>query len=95
MESTSQQSTAQRPEGTQRQGGGELRLVKGRTMRDALLAARPAGGYPDHAPDGSLESYVATSLWWHIRGSIGADDAVSMDLIENKDNKIIVLAESA
>jgi len=40
MESTSQQSTARRPEGTQGKGGGELRLVKGRTMRDALLAAR-------------------------------------------------------
>ena len=59
-----------------------------RNVVDALLAARPAGGYPDHAPDGSLESYVATSLWWHIRGSIGADDAVSMDLIENKDNAV-------
>ena len=52
---------------------------------EALLAARPAGGFPDHAPEGSLESYVARFLWWHIRGAIGADEAIPNELIEHQD----------
>ena len=40
MDTTTQQSAAPRPEEAPRKAGGELRLVRGRTMRDAVLAAR-------------------------------------------------------
>ena len=47
-----------------------------RAVIDELLAARPPGGFPtiENAPEGSLEAYVASNLWWHVRGGGRHDD---------------------
>ena len=57
---------------------------------DELLAARPADGFPDFgiAPAGSLEAYVATNLWWHVRGATG-DAPPARALIEHPDHAIL------
>ena len=56
---------------------------------DELLAARPSGGFPtiENAPEGSLEAYVASSLWWHVRGAMG-DAPPAKVLVEHEDEAI-------
>ena len=67
----------------------ELREAQQAVVHE-LLAARPKGGFPDHgiAPAGSLEAYVATNLWWHIRGAMG-DTPPARALIEHADHAIL------
>ena len=67
----------------------ELREAQQAVVHE-LLAARPKGGFPDHgiAPAGSLEAYVTTNLWWHIRGAIG-DAPPARALIEHEDRAIL------
>ena len=56
---------------------------------DELLAARPSGGFPtvENAPEGSLEAYVASNLWWHVRGAMG-DAPPAKVLVEHEDEAI-------
>ena len=67
----------------------ELRELQQAVVHE-LLAARPKGGFPDHgiAPAGSLEAYVTTNLWWHIRGANG-DAPPARALIEDEDRAIL------
>ena len=67
----------------------ELRELQQAVVHE-LLAARPKGGFPDHgtAPTGSLEAYVTTNLWWHIRGAMG-DTPPARALIEHEDRAIL------
>ena len=67
----------------------ELREAQQAVVHE-LLAARPKGGFPDHgiAPAGSLEAYVATNLWWHIRGANG-DAPPARALVEHEDRAIL------
>ena len=67
----------------------ELREAQQAVVHE-LLAARPKGGFPDHgiAPAGSLEAYVTTNLWWHIRGAMG-DTPPARALIEHADHAIL------
>ena len=67
----------------------ELREAQQAVVHE-LLAARPKGGFPDHeiAPAGSLEAYVTTNLWWHIRGANG-DAPPARALIEHEDRAIL------
>ena len=67
----------------------ELRVLH-QAVVDELLAARPADGFPDFgiAPAGSLEAYVATNLWWHVRGATG-DAPPARALIEHPDHAIL------
>ena len=67
----------------------ELRSLQ-QAVVDELLAARPPGGFPDYgvAPAGSLEAYIATNLWWHIRGAMG-DAPPTRVLVEHEDRVIL------
>ena len=67
----------------------QLRALQ-QAVVDELLAARPTGGFPDlaHAQKGSLEEYVASNLWWHVRGSMG-DGPPSKTLVDHEDDTII------
>ena len=67
----------------------ELRELQQAVVHE-LLSARPKGGFPDHgiAPAGSLEAYVTTNLWWHIRGATG-DAPPARALVEHTDRAIL------
>ena len=56
---------------------------------DELMAARPPGGFPtvENAPEGTLEAYVASNLWWHVRGAMG-DAPPAKVLVEHEDEAI-------
>ncbi|KAK3257174.1 hypothetical protein CYMTET_33732 [Cymbomonas tetramitiformis] len=53
----------------------------------ALLAARPAEGFPEpeHAVPGSLGDYVARYLHWHMRGSLAAGEEPWDDWVAHDD----------
>ena len=56
---------------------------------DELMAARPPGGFPtvENAPEGTLEAYVASNLWWHVRGAMG-DAPPAKVLVEHEDLEV-------
>jgi hypothetical protein len=56
-----------------------------RRMVEGIMDARPEGGWPsiDSVEQGTASWYVATQLWWHIRGAISGDldDVASQELV--------------
>lgn len=55
-----------------------------------LLAARPARGFPEAgaSSEGSLEAYVARSLWWHLRYVLSAAPP-DRQLVDHQDRVVL------
>ena len=71
--------------------GEEALRAKQAEITQALLDARPEGGFPTavHSTHATLEGYVARQLYWHMMGALTEGQAPPEDWITHKDQAVL------